>query len=294
VYITGDPSNPGAPYDNPSLAYTNYVTLTRSGSYTTIGQVMNFNPPSNPSVNDKVTVNLGTASDSAGNSGNISYTLTNFSSNINGNYDLPLSGATGTDRVPFWFFSLNGNAISPNSNQGYSLTPGVVEGDDGEGFNNFPLNGSHQIVWQPIAPDMDYGFAPCFQTPFTPIVLGVPILEKNVINPGKPFYTNIVKNVQIPSNATHAYLALNPDGTGDISTDDTVSIVVQGTKSNSYSYFNDYSNGCSGRITPTGPQDLLPGLKADRLIGDTVTITITYADKCGGKISSSGYFLVFK
>ena len=47
---------------------------------------------------------------------------------------------------------------SPNSNQGYSLTPGVVEGDDGVGFNDFPLNSSTNIVWQPIARNVDYGF----------------------------------------------------------------------------------------------------------------------------------------
>jgi hypothetical protein len=30
------------------------------------------------------------------------------------------------------------------------------------------------------------------------------------------------------------------------------------------------------------------------LLGDIVTITTIYADKCGGKISSSGYFLAFE
>ena len=315
VYITGDPNNPGAPYDNPGVAYTNYVTFTTSvDNAVTVADAMNFASPSNPSQGQKTdSISLGQGSDKDGNQGNISYvavynnnnwyvlefTLSNFASSINGTYTLPFvlpdgTPVTGTDRFPFWFFSLNGKAISPNSNQGYLLTDGVTEGDDGESFVDFKLNGSNNIVWQPISPDMDYGFGPCFQTHYTPIVLGVPILEKDVVHVGQPFYTNIVKNVQIPTDATNAYLALNPDGTGDIRTDDTVTILIQGTSS-SYTYFMDYSNGCSGRITPTGPQDILAGLlKADILLGDTVTITTTYADKCGGKISSSGYFLVFE
>ena len=143
---------------------------------------MSFNPPSNPSQGDTSSVNLGTVGDSQGNSGTLSYTaiylpvgtsttnfdwyiesftLAGFSSGIDGTYDLPLTDVTGTDRVPFWFFSLNGNATEPNTIQGYSLTPGVVEGDDGVGFNDFLLNSSTQIVWQPIAPDMDYAKRYC-------------------------------------------------------------------------------------------------------------------------------------
>jgi hypothetical protein len=307
IYITGDPNNPGAPYDNPSVAYTDYVTFLRSGDFTTVGEVMNFNPPINPSEGDTDTVNVGAVNDSHGNLGNLSYkavymnnawyiieySLSNFSSSINGNYTLPLLGATGKDREPFWFFSLNGNAISPNSNQGYSKSNGVIEGDDGESFQKFLLNGSTNIVWQPIAPDMDYGFGPCFPTPYTPIVLGVPILEKNVVNVGQPFYTNIVTNVQIPTDATQALISLNPDGSGDIRTDDDVTIKFLGTKG-SYTYYMDYSNGCSGRITQTAPVDILSGLQSDNLLGDIVTITTIYADKCGGKISSSGYFLAFE
>ena len=312
VYITGDPKNPGAPYDNPSVAYTNYVSFTKSGSFTTISKAMSFSPPSNPNKGDTSSVNLGPVSDSGGNSGTLSYTaiylpvgtsttnfdwyiesftLAGFSSGIDGTYDLPLTGATGTGRAPFWFFSLDGKAIEPEG-QGYGL-PGNPTGTNGKSFTDYDLGKSTQIVWQPIAPDMDYGFGACFQSDFTPIVLGIPILEKNVVNVGQPFYTNTVNNVSIHSDATKAYLALNPDGSGKIRTDDTVTIDFNGT-SNSYQYFHDYSGGCQGFITSTDPVDIFSDLQSNNLVGQTVSVTITCADKCGGKISSSGYFLVFE
>ena len=311
VYITGDPNNPGAPYDNPRVAYTNYVSFTNSGSFTTVGQAMSFNPPSSPNEGDTSSVNLGTVSDSGGNSGTLSYTaiylpvgqsttnfdwyiesftLAGFSSGIDGTYKLPLTGVTGTERAPFWFFSLNGNAISPNSNQGYSLTSGVVEGDDGEGFNGFPLNGSTSIVWQPIAPDMDYGFGPCFSTPYAPVVLGIPILQRPVGSPGETFYTNST-NVMIPSGVSKITLALNPDGTGDVRTDDEVEITFSGS-AGTYTYSHDYSQGCIGYITPTAPVDLTSELSMFE--GSSINVTLKCSDRCGGVESTSGYFLVFE
>ena len=311
VYITGNPNNPGAPYYNPSVAYTNYVSFTKSGSFTTIGHAMSFNPPSNPSQGDTSSVNLGTVSDSQGNSGTLSYrviylpvgtsttnfdwyiesfTLAGFSSGIDGTYDLPLTDVTGTDRAPFWFFSLNGNAIEPNTNQGYSLTPGVVEGDNGVGFNDFLLNSSTQIVWQPIAPDMDYGFGPCFSTPYAPVVLGIPILQRPVCKPGEMFYSNST-NVAIPSDVSKITLALNPDGTGDVRTDDEVEITFSGL-AGTYTYSHDYSQGCIGYITPTPPVDLTSELSMFK--GNSINVTLKCSDKCGGVESSSGYFLVFE
>ncbi len=312
IYITGDPNTPGAPYDNPSLAYTDYVTYTSSGDYKTLGDAMNFNPPTSPKSGDTSSVTIGTVSDNNGNAGQLSYTaiyasvggsttdfdwymleftlsgFTGSSSSINGSYALPYNGTT--ERQPFWFFSLDGKSISPNSNQGYSLTPGVTQGQEAEGFNGFSLNGSTNIVWQGIAADMDYGFGPCFQTAFTPVVLGVPILERTANPPGATFYTNTVSNVMISSSVNSIKLACNPDGTGDIYTDDVVTITFTGT-AGTYTYSYDYSNGCSGRITPTNPVDLTSNLAMFK--GQSITIDVQYADKCGGVESSSGYFLVF-
>lgn len=316
VYFTGDPKHPGAPYENPSLAYTTYVTFTKSGTFTTIGEAMGF--PKSPQ-GEKITVELGPVSGPHGD-GNlvytaqylpvggspthfdwyvISFTLSGFPPDtINGTYALPFPDSdgpvTGADRSPFWFFSLDGKAISPNSNQGYSRTKGVIDGDEGEGFADFPLKSSTYIVWQPIAPDMDYGFSPCFPTSYTPVVLGIPILEQDVVQKGEAFYTQAVNNVQIPEGATHAYLSKNPDGSGEIYTDDAVTIEFVGTKGQVYSYYHDYSNKCSGKITPTPPVDILHDLESEQLVGEIVSITIIYTDICGGKISSSGYFLVFE
>jgi len=322
VYITGTPSpdpltspshNPaGAPYDNPALAYTNYVTFTTNVSdATTIGQAMKFNPTQQDQDNETFTVNIGSAKDKDNNQGNLEYTatfrdeawyvtefnLTGFSSGIDGKYILPFEfngvSVKGTDRFPFWFFSLDGQAISPNSNQGYSKTKGVTPGDDGESFVDFPLNESNYIVWQPIAPDMDYGFAPCFFTNKRPVLLGVPIQTRTVTEKGEVFYTNTVENVLILSDAEQILLAQNPDGTGTLRTDDKVSIkfTEAGNPSNTYTYTNSYNlPDCSG-LQNTGSVDLKSDLSS--LIGKLVTIDVEYSDVCGGQVSSNGYFLVF-
>ena len=313
VYITGDPNNPGAPYDKPSVAYTNYVSFTKSGSFTTIGHAMSFNPPSNPSQGDTSSVNLGTVSDSQGNSGTLSYTaiylpvgtsttnfdwyiesftLAGFSSGIDGTYDLPLTDVTGTDRAPFWFFSLDGQAISPNSKQGYSLTKGVTEGEDGESFVNFPLNDSKFIVWQPIAPDMDYGFAPCFLTNIKPVLLGIPIRNRHVTTIGETFYTNTVENVLILRDAEKIILSSNPDGTGNVVVDDKVVISFTDKDGTTITYSKTYNRAdCSGFDSQT-PENIKNQLKDFE--GKIVTVKIEYQDVCGGDVSSSGYFLVFK
>ncbi len=311
IYITGDPSQPGAPYDNPALAYTNFVTYTVAGTFSTIGEAMSFNPPSGAAVNDTFPVTVTeTVTDQNGNVGNLeytaiylpmggtstnewymlSYTLSNFASNINGTYELGYN--VTTERQPFWYFSLNGAAISPNSNQGYSQTSGVTQGNEAEGFQNFPLNGSVNIDWQPIAADLDYGFGPCFtvnaqgQT-VTPALLGIPILQKSAQpNPPTNFYRNTATNVLIKPNTTIT-LACNPDGTGNIYTDDQVVLTVNG---NTF-YTHDYSNGCSGVITPTAPVDVTALLAG--YVGQYVSIGIAYNDLCGGVESSSGFFLVF-
>ena len=57
-------------------------------------------------------------------------------------------------------------------------------------------------------------------------------------------------------------------------------------------YTHDYSNGCSGVVTPTPPVDLTGNLA--KFEGSSVNVKIECADKCGGVESTSGYFLVFK
>ena len=67
------------------------------------------------------------------------------------------------------------------------------------------------------------------------------------------FYSNST-NVVIPSDVSKITLALNPDGTGDVRTDDG-EITFSGS-AGTYTYSHDYSQGCIGYITPTPPVDL--------------------------------------
>ena len=315
IYFTGDFSSPGAPYSDPAKAYQTYVSYTESGSFSTLGEAMQFNNAPAKSNGKIFTVQLNkSVTDKNGASGTLkeynaiclpdplngnqlewymlSFELEGFTDsafpNINGTYVLPYKNVQ--ERDPFWYFSLNGQAISPTSKQGYNyfLTDNVTQGDNAESFVDFQLNGSTQIDWQPIAADMDYGFAPCFQTEDTPILLGIPVLNQLAPpNPPTQFYTKTTSNVVIPEGKT-IMLAANPDGTGKVYVDDGVFITVGGKTV----YEHDYSGGCSGVVTPTDPVDVTSNFQP--YVGQTITIVTTYKDLCGAFESSSGYFLVFK
>ena len=194
-----DPKNnpAGAPYTKPSLAYTNYLTFNKSGDFKYVSEAMNFNPTSDDEKAGSKEVNLGPVSlgivdpESANdNSGQLSYkaiyitqggtnhknwyvesyTVSGFTGKLasnNGSYILPFSvdgvPVNGHDRFPFWFFSLGGNAIVPNKTDGYEINPDkeVTYGTDGASFYKYPIaSDNNHIIWQAIAPDMNYGFAP--------------------------------------------------------------------------------------------------------------------------------------
>lgn len=106
-------------------------------------------------------------------------------------------------------------------------------------------------------------------------------------NPPTEFYTNTRENVWIPKGKT-LLLASKPNGTGQVHVDDKVVIKVNGTSV----YEHDYSNGCSGRITPLDPTDVTSNFApyADQF----VNIEISYYDTCGGVESSSEFYLVFQ
>ncbi|MEL6132155.1 MAG: hypothetical protein AAFR59_02185 [Bacteroidota bacterium] len=189
VYVTGDIKTPGAPYTNPALAYQNYVTYTVQGDYQTLGEAMQFPNPSpskekgkeytvklNKSVKDKNNVSGMLESytaicltDPVSNTLEwyvFAFTLSGFDDsefpNMNGAYILPYMDVK--ERDPFWYFSLDGTAISPDSKQGYHVNPDAVQGENAQSFVDFPLNGSTAIDWQPIAPDKDYGYGSCLLT----------------------------------------------------------------------------------------------------------------------------------
>ncbi len=307
IYITGNPAVPGAPYDNPAIAYTNYLTYNPSGTFTTIGEAMHFNPPPSPTQGQTHSESLGQLSDKGGNSGSVSYeaifqnsgwfllsyTLKNFPNNINGTYRLDYEG--GTNRSPFWYFSLNGQAISPNSYQGYYMeTAGVTQGAGSASFADFPISQSDtKIVWQPIAPDQSYGFGPCFPLPSNVVKLGVSQPQTPTVHPGQVYYTNPVNNITI-QNTPSILISSNTDGDGELFTDDVVSISFIDPTTNKvvYEFSHDFSNNCSGVVNKLAAQNIKANLQA--YVNQSLNILTKYSDKCGGYTSSLGYYLVFQ
>ncbi|MEM6686796.1 MAG: hypothetical protein AAF617_13515 [Bacteroidota bacterium] len=296
VYLTGDPSNPGAPYTDPAKAYTTYVTFQGS-SGSTIGDAMDFD-----SSTGKPTGSF-TGHDMGGNQVSITYTAVKGSK---GGYVLDSFTITGGDnpgtyyinydtlkgRDPFWFYSLDGQAVVFGKN-------GPQENDDAsfgglsEPFNTHQLNGAQTVYWQAIAPDTTYGFAPCFPYKTSSYQLGKSYAQVCYgVTKGEKFYTNTVTNVTIDSTAQRWILSSTPDGTGHVSTDDvvTIQIEVAGSGQKTTLYTHDFSNGCSGVITPIDQVDITSNLA--KYSGEIVNFYITYQDQCGGCISSTAYYLV--
>ncbi|TCI93812.1 LodA/GoxA family CTQ-dependent oxidase [Tenacibaculum sp. M341] len=106
-------------------------------------------------------------------------------------------------------------------------------------------------------------------------------------NPPNIFYSNTREMIWIPAGKK-AYLASNEDGTGDVYVDDVLELNVNGKLAVTV----DFSDNCSGKITPTNPIDISEFLEA--YINSFVNIEINYIDKCGGVESSSAFYLVFK
>ena len=74
-------------------------------------------------------------------------------------------------------------------------------------------------------------------------------------------------------------------GTGTTAVDDVIKIVItdQNDSTNSASYEYDYSNGCSGTITPIRPVNLnSKNSTFNNLRGKTVKVFVQFSDKCGG------------
>ncbi|AUC16759.1 hypothetical protein BTO06_17125 [Tenacibaculum sp. SZ-18] len=179
IYYNDIPNWKGAPVNDPHQAYTNHVYALYKNNNTsaaTLGEAMGFVPLDNPSVGDKVTGSL----DIFGNSGYVNYTATYYNMgktntlmpyitefNINGTIiTIDLEGVTPEDHLPFWFYSLNGNAIVPNdSDIEYHKNPDAIIGKDFYSFADYPLPKQsdipNTITWQAIAPDTAYGFASC-------------------------------------------------------------------------------------------------------------------------------------
>jgi hypothetical protein len=185
IYYNDTPGWTGAPVNDPHQGYVKHVYAYYKNNNTsarTIGEAMGFNPLSNPVVGDTVS---GTLNTYGGGIDDISYTATYYKAGgtenilpfitkfvIDGiSINIPLDGVTPDDRAPFWFYSINGNAIVPNPilpiQNVYIKNPDAVIGGDFVSFADYPLptpTGTRKvntITWQAIAPDMEYGFPPC-------------------------------------------------------------------------------------------------------------------------------------
>ncbi|CAL2084807.1 conserved protein of unknown function [Tenacibaculum sp. 190524A05c] len=122
----------------------------------------------------------------------------------------------------------------------------------------------------------------------TSIFLGKAVPGKPVtLSPPSTFYTNTREMVWIPDNAT-IVLASNLEGTGEVFVDDVFEMKVNGESV----FKHDFSNNCSGKITPQAPIDITSNLQ--NVVNSFVTIEVNYIDKCGGYESSSEFYLVIK
>ena len=188
IYLTGNTAYPGAPVYRPSLAYNTYVQFYGAGTsnlYGSIADAMYFVPPSNPSAygpsNPYTTVVPSSAYiiSQYGNRCTLKYQSIYqngewyiISFTVGGSTNANLQNGTyalvpgdNTTRVPFWYYSVNGDAIvvDPSKATGYGINKNSEQGYNGQSFTTFTIDNSKDyIIWQGIAPDQAYGYAPCY------------------------------------------------------------------------------------------------------------------------------------
>lgn len=120
------------------------------------------------------------------------------------------------------------------------------------------------------------------------IFLGKEITSRPVkLNPPSIFYSNVREMVWLPSGK-EIFLSSTKDGTGDVSVDDVLELKINGN----VVLNQDFSNGCSGKITPLPPMDITENLKP--YSNNFVTIEVSYIDKCGGYESATNMYLIIK
>jgi len=120
------------------------------------------------------------------------------------------------------------------------------------------------------------------------IFLGKEIKAKQVhLKSPSVFYTNTREMVWLPKDK-NMFLSSTKDGKGNVYVDDILELKINGN----LVFSQDFSNGCSGKITPLTPIDITKHLKT--YAGNFVTIEISYIDKCGGSESASNFYLIIK
>lgn len=300
VYFTGQPeTSPGAPYNNPALAYTEHVKFTGVSKDGTLGSAMQFpNPaPTGTSFTSQPVIVQAQDNDYKLLTYNAvkreshwfieSFTLNNLDGTSAKVYNLPYQDPTEHD--PFWYYSLNGQAIT-KQDLAFHINPASIQGT--KGFNMRDITEVTSVYWQAIAPDTVYGFSPCFpNNDISYLVLG-PQIQPELNKSNGVFFQNKISNVFINPEVKTWILASNEEGTGNLVTDDAVEISATLPSGEIISiYQHDYSNGRSGQIRGTGPQPL-DILLSDQFKGQHVTIEIRYINKCSRFISSNPYILI--
>lgn len=122
----------------------------------------------------------------------------------------------------------------------------------------------------------------------TVVFLGKEITPRSARStPPSIFYTNTREMVWLPANRK-IYLSSTKDGAGEMYVDDILELKINGKSV----LTEDFSNGCSGKITPLAPINITE--KVASFANNFVTIQVNYIDKCGGSESASNFYLIIK
>lgn len=119
-----------------------------------------------------------------------------------------------------------------------------------------------------------------------PVQLAVPIPAASDMSYKLPydFYRN---TVTYQYSSGRVWLCQNPDGTGDVFADDSITLSVVGPNGNTQTYTYDYSHNNSGWVTPQPPTDVtylfMPGKN---------TVTIRLTDLYHNSRGCSSFYLV--
>ena len=105
---------------------------------------------------------------------------------------------------------------------------------------------------------------------------------------GTPRSKSTEKTASVNFGGFRVVLASSSNGSGEVSVDDAIDIVVTRADGTTRSYSHDYSHGCKGRIFPTPPKDLT-GLFAE----GSNSVRVTLRDICGTFMGSSDLWLVY-
>ena len=121
-------------------------------------------------------------------------------------------------------------------------------------------------------------------------------IQENTPAHGGVFYSATKYHIDV-GLSDNFILSGETGGLGNTSVDDVVTLTItdQNDPNNKATYTYDYSNGCSGKITPMAPVNLNLQIEAFNLLrGKKVKAFIEFNDKCGGFESGTNFWLCLK